>query len=233
MPALQLNDQIPDFNNVEDFKLWLTMKGCQRCDLGFQKDINGVCISRGSAGPRMLIGESPGLVENNTRKSFTGPAGRLMDRIWASVGMSIDDWYLTNTILCRPIAPDGSGKQNLTPKMEQKRRCRPFLDLQIGLIKPRIIVTVGAIATAAILGKSSIRMGDYRGKLITDRAIMIADKSDSGTMEIGRPFIFPILHPAALLHAQRDPTKHQQYKQWMWDDIRKLKQILIEEKIDV
>lgn len=219
--------EIPDFDSIGELNLVLKEDGCRRCDLGFQPNINGCCVSRGtSITTKMIIGEAPGKDEDSTRMPFTGPAGRLMDRIWASVDMDTNDWYLTNTVLCRPIAPSGHGKQNLTPKPEQRSRCRPFFDLQIALVQPRIIVTVGAVATAAILRKPSVRMGDYRGRAITNIGIMIQDDDHPEQVTVGRPLVFPMLHPAAILHAKRDPEKHALYRQQMWDDIQNLKRII-------
>jgi DNA polymerase len=205
------------FSSVEQLNIHLLEKGCKKCDLGFQDNINGCCVSRGDpSSSKMIIGEAPGKDEDSTRKPFTGPAGRLMDKIWASVGMDTNDWYLTNVVLCRPVAPTGSGKQNLTPKAEQRKRCRSYMAQQIDLLRPKLIVTVGAIATAAVLFKPSIRMGSYRGVPI---------HQDFGYT------VFPMLHPAAILHAQRDPAKHLQYRQQMWDDIRRLKTIVEENNL--
>jgi len=178
----------------------------------------------------MIIGEAPGKDEDSTRQPFTGPAGRLMDRIWASVGMDTNDWYLTNTVLCRPIAPREHHKQNLTPKVEQRQRCSPFLDQQIWLLRPRLIVTVGATATAAVMRQKSVRMGDYRGRKFLQE-FSVSPKGRYDPVNKFYADVFPMLHPAAILHAKRDPAKHLQYRQWMWDDIRKLKQIVTEEKL--
>ncbi len=220
--------ELTSCRNINELHLLLKETGCTRCSLGFQTNINGCCVSRGpTVTSKMIVGEAPGKDEDSTREPFTGPAGRLMDRIWASVGMDTKDWYLTNVVLCRPVAPYGSGRQNLTPKAEQRDKCRPFLDEQIRLLKPRLIVTVGATATAALLGARNIRMGDYRGKLI--RNLTLRDWVEPPQFNT---LLFPMLHPAAILHARRDPAKHTQYKQWMWDDIRKLKQIVIEENFD-
>lgn len=214
---LTIHQSVPSFETLGHLNVFLRESGCVRCDLGFQKNINGCCVSRGNMfSTKMIVGEGPGKDEDSTRKPFTGPAGRLMDRIWASVGMDTNDWYLTNVVLCRPVAPSGSGKQNLTPKVEQKDRCSPFLWQQIDMLSPSIIVTVGAVATAAILGQKYVRMGDYRGRLIR-----------------GKRFLhYPMLHPAAILHAQKDPHKHLLYRQQTWEDIQRLKSILQEEKID-
>jgi DNA polymerase len=183
------------------------------CDLGFQPEINGCCVSRGTFNTKkMIIGEAPGKEEDARGAPFTGPAGLLMDRIWESVGMSTNDWYITNVVKCRPVSPKGSGKENFTPRVAQRMACMTYIDNEITLLKPKLIVTVGGIATSYILCRGLIKIGEYRGK----------------TIRSGSRVIFPMLHPAAILHAKRDPAKHQLYRMQMWEDIQKLKEIVEE-----
>ena len=209
--ALTPTEQIPDFSSLEELNEFLKYHGCRRCDLGFQPNINGCCVSRGSkASKLMIIGEAPGRDEDSKRKPFTGPAGRLLDRIWRSVGLDTNDWYLTNVVLCRPVAPNGYGKENLTPKLEQKKICNPYMWQQIQLLNPELIVTLGTHATAAMVKRSTVSIGKYRGKLVRS----------------GRFQVFPMLHPAYLLHNQRDQQKYQQARQWIWQDVNELKKIL-------
>ena len=216
-----------EFADIGDLRMTLTEEGCRACDLGFQEGLNGVCVARGLASSRrMIIGEAPGKHEDAQSEPFVGPAGQLLNKVLESVGFNPDtDFYVTNVVLCRPIAPKGSGKENYTPRMVQRRRCRPFLEQQIGLIQPRIIVTLGKPATEAILGVSGIRMGDYRGKM--QRNVAILQHSEEGTL-IGRPYVFPMLHPAAILHARSQPEKHQLYREQTWEDIKHLKQFIEE-----
>ena len=191
-------------------------RGCRACDLGFQENINGCCVMRGDHGSKvMIVGEAPGKEEDSRRKPFTGPAGQLMDKIFMSVGLNTNDFYCTNVVLCRPVAPWEATKQNLTPKRDQIDRCKPYLNRQIQLVDPRIIITIGGIATATILNKNTIKINDYRGKLLQEN----------------NRLVFPMIHPAAILHASREPAKMLDYKQKTWADIQKLKTILVEEKL--
>lgn len=203
---------IMEVPSIESLKHDLHTKGCTRCNLGFQKGLIGCCVSRGDHSKRrMLIGEAPGRFEDAQSEPFVGPAGKLLDKIFAAVDWDTNkDWYLTNVVLCRPIAEKGSGKENLTPRSTQKARCRPFLDRQIELIQPRIIVTIGGVATQALLKVGSMRMGDYRGRLL----------------DVNGTKVFPMIHPAAILHAQSQPDKWQLYREQTWEDIQKLRQIV-------
>ena len=228
-PVEKIED-IPNYPSVGSLKRHLGINSCRLCSLGFQPEINGVCVARGSElANKMIIGEAPGKEEDSTRTPFSGPAGRLMDDIWKSVGMNTNDWYITNVVLCRPYSPRGSGKENFTPKQDQRKQCKVYLDKQIELIKPKLIVTIGAVATEAILGTKGIKMGDYRGKLFRDRVISI--KEDDNTVTIGRPFIFPMIHPAAILHAKGNQELYDLYREQTWKDIQELKRILEQEKI--
>lgn len=204
---------VDTFTSIAQLECTLIDRGCQACSLGFQPEINGCCVSRGIPDTRrMIIGEAPGKHEDSQSQSFVGPAGKLLDKIWTSVGWDTNDWYITNVCLCRPYMPRGSGKENYTPKAEQIKTCRPYLLKQIELIEPDIIVTLGRTATEAIMGPIK-SMGSIRGRA---QWIKISHNY------IYRDYLtFPMIHPAAIL---RDPNGP--YKQQTWEDIQKLKEIV-------
>ncbi len=215
---LHINDSIPQFRSVTELALNLHTWGCRRCSLGFQKEINGCCVSRGNMeSRRMIIGEAPGKEEDSKRSPFTGPAGRLMDQIFASVGLSTErHFYITNVVKCRPYLPKGSGKENFTPKTEQQQLCRPFIEKEIELIQPKLIVLMGKVAVDNILPEyKKQNIGMIRGQVIRKNGIVY----------------FPMLHPAAILHAQRDPDLEQQYKEQTWEDIQRLRDLIVQENL--
>ncbi len=204
------------FENLADLQLTLINEGCVACDLGFQEGLNGCCVARGNPlKRRMIIGEAPGRFEDAQSSPFVGPAGILWDKIMLSVGWTDEDWYITNCVLCRPIAPKGSGKENFTPRVEQRKKCRPYLDAQIRFIRPRVIVTLGKPATETILGHKGIRMGNVHGRKFLE----------------GEKIIFPLYHPAFLLHSQKNPQQYQEVRENMWQDIQKLREIVDEENL--
>lgn len=164
----------------------------------------------------------PGKHEDKERIPFVGKAGILNEEYFNEAGLYTKDFWVTNCVLCRPIATKGSGRENLTPKMKQRRRCKPYLELQIDLIKPRLIVTLGKIAAETILGKKEVKsMGAVRGKIYEINLFSQQEKT----------IVFPVLHPAALLHSQRDPDKHKIYTQQFTEDINKLKSLIIERRL--
>lgn len=185
-------------------------EGCKLCELGSQPGIDS-CRSRGS-GPNMIVGEGPGFIENQTGVVFTGPAGILLDDIWKSVGMDTNDFYLTNTIRCRPVAPEYSGKQNLEPTLEQKQTCWFYLSEEIRLLNPRLIVTLGKHATQSFIRVKT--MGEVRGRVFTINLL--------GQERL----IFPMYHPAAILHAKHKTEVYDDYRTKTWQDVQKLKELI-------
>jgi len=216
--VLRVNDTIPNFHRIEDLKHFLETTGCRRCELGSQEGLHGCCVARGTSKNKlMIVGEAPGKNEDLTKTPFSGPAGKKLDEIWASVGMSTKDWWLTNTINCRPIAPPGSGRENTPPTAAQKKACNVFLFDQIRLLQPRIIVPLGAVATASILGMSSIKMGDYRGRLFQKEF-----PANSGR----ECDIFPMYHPSYLIRNNGNKERYNSIRSIIWKDIQLLKSLV-------
>lgn len=199
---------------IQDFALQLKQSGCQKCYLGKQSDINGIVVYRGNPeSRRMIIGEGPGAIEDSCGQPFTGPAGILLDKIFASVEWDTNkDWYLGNVIKCRPKAPPGYGKQNLTPIKECLLACRPYIKFEISTLKPRVVVLQGLSAARSLLElPSSARMKDLAGKFVYSNKFP------------NIPF-YIMYHAAALLHAQKNPDLEQQLKQATWNHIRYLRE---------
>jgi DNA polymerase len=157
----------------------------------------------------MLVGEAPGLYEDRLGKTFVGPAGLLCDKIFESVGIDTNqDMYLGNICKCRPVAPKGSGKQNYTPRAEQKKNCAPYIRREIELINPKIVVIAGLTAAQGLLGwDNKVRMGDIAGTFIEKERLY-----------------FVIYHPAYIIHAQKSGTVVAlEARKKMWDHIKILR----------
>lgn len=155
--------------------LYRQIASCPDCDL---------CRNRTHAvpgeGPEdaelMFVGEGPGFYEDQQARPFVGPAGRFLEELLASIGLERQAVYITNVIKCRP--PD-----NRDPLPVEIEACRKYLQRQIELIKPRLIVTLGRYSLAWFLPKETI--GKAHGQL----------KARDGL------HILPMYHPAAALHA--------------------------------
>lgn len=171
---------------------------CQKCPLG--KTRTNIVFSGGVPNSKlMLIGEAPGYYEDQKGEPFVGKAGQLLDKIFASVGLSRQkDVYICNTIKCRP-------PENRDPLPEEKEACREYLDAQINILKPKIILLCGRVAVQSILG-STQGITKIRGK-------WFEGPNYSKMM--------PIFHPSYLL---RNDSREKGSPKWlMWQDIQEIK----------
>ncbi len=147
----------------------------------------------------VLIGEAPGYWEDQKGKPFVGKAGQLLDKIFASVGLSRErDVYICNTLKCRP--PD-----NRNPLPEEKDACREYLDAQLEILQPKIILLCGGVALQSMLPQYS-GITKVRGKWF--------DGPYGSKM-------MPIFHPSYLL---RNDSREKGSPKWlMWQDIQEIK----------
>ncbi|MHB9112442.1 MAG: uracil-DNA glycosylase [Thermoleophilia bacterium] len=151
---------------------------CQRCELG--KTRTNAVLGSGSADSRlMFVGEAPGYHEDQQGVPFVGQAGKLLDRLLGRIELTRAEVYVANVLKCRP--PD-----NRDPLASEIETCRPFLEEQISIIRPKVICTLGNFST----------------KLLSDRP-------DGISRIHGRPqempghegiLLFPVYHPAAALY---------------------------------
>ena len=147
----------------------------------------------------VLIGEAPGYWEDQKGKPFVGKAGQLLDKIFASVELSRErDVYICNTLKCRP--PD-----NRNPLPEEKAACREYLDAQLEILQPKIILLCGGVALQSMLPQYS-GITKVRGKWF--------DGPYGSKM-------MPIFHPSYLL---RNDSREKGSPKWlMWQDIQEIK----------
>jgi DNA polymerase len=138
----------------------------------------------------MVVGEQPGDMEDRAGKPFVGPSGKLLDRAFDRAGIARDDVYVTNAVKHFKWAKDARTKRRIhkTPSAGEIRACFPWLQQEIALIKPRVIVCLGATAAKALLGRT-FSVTKRRGMLI---------ESDLA------PAVFATVHPSAVLRARRD-----------------------------
>lgn len=179
-------------------KLNEALKGCNRCPLGATR--GSLVFGRGSEeAPIVLIGEGPGEQEDLQGEPFVGRAGQLLDKILAAVDFTQEDYYICNVVKCRP-------PHNRVPNPEEVACCKEFLRQQVGLIRPKIIVLLGASAAKAVLDPN-IAITKARGKWVERNGFLM----------------MPTFHPAALL---RDPQK----KIPVWDDFKEIRRVYDELK---
>jgi uracil-DNA glycosylase len=138
----------------------------------------------------LVIGEAPGAEEDARGEPFVGRAGKLLDAILYSVGLDRTNCYIANVLKCRPPG-------NRDPHPEEAAHCRPFLDRQIALIRPRLILAVGRIAAQHLLGTEA-PVGKLRGRV-------------HRLPGAGTPLVVTY-HPAYLLRSPQEKRK-------VWDDL--------------
>jgi len=133
-----------------------TVSGCLRCPLhaGRTRTVFGVGNHQADW---LIVGEAPGAEEDRRGEPFVGRAGRLLDGMLAALGYARDAVYIANVVKCRP-------PENRDPRPEEAEACAPYLDRQIALLEPRIIVAVGRVAAQRLLGTDS-PVGRLRGKV--------------------------------------------------------------------
>ncbi|MBR1617312.1 uracil-DNA glycosylase [bacterium] len=164
---------------------------CRACSLS--KTRNKVVFSDGDINALiMFIGEAPGKNEDETGLPFIGRAGQLLRKYLFEAGYQTNDFYIANTVKCRP-------PQNRKPTKEEKNACRHFLDTQIKEINPKIIVLVGSTALESFIENKSLTITNARGKIFEKE---------------GRKF-FPIFHPSYLLryHSTEKGSPRYLFKQ--------------------
>ena len=170
--------------------------GCTRCELA-QSRTNTVFGVGNTQADWMIIGEAPGAEEDRRGEPFVGRAGKLLDEMLRAAGQSRDSVFIANILKCRP-------PNNRDPKPVEAAACRDYLERQIELIDPDIILAVGRIAAQTLLGTDS-PVGRLRGK----------------RHSLGSVPLIVTYHPAYLL---RSPSQ----KRKAWDDLSLARRVLSE-----
>lgn len=137
-------------------KIAAEVRGCPLCKLARTRK-NAVPGEGQLAARIMFVGEAPGRSEDEKGRPFVGAAGRILDDLLEKAGIERSQVFITNVVKCRP-------PNNRVPEDDEAAACRPYLDRQIALIKPRVICILGRTAYSSLLGGSSITAN--RGKIV-------------------------------------------------------------------
>jgi DNA polymerase len=145
----------------------MSAEGCQRCPLARTRDkvvFGGVDGYRGIRADLMIVGEAPGAEEDAEGMPFLGAAGQKLDVLLAEAGLDRKSAYITNVVKCRPIKErEGHPPTNRAPEPSEIAACWNYLESQITLVRPRVIVALGVTAVARLLGHGA-RVGASRGR---------------------------------------------------------------------
>jgi DNA polymerase len=178
--------------------------GCKACGL-WERGTQTV-FGEGGASPKvMFVGEQPGNEEDLSGKPFVGPAGRLLDKALEEAGIDRSEVYVTNVVKHFKWEPRGKRRIHAKPNGQEIAACRPWLDAEIAVVSPQVIVCLGATAAQALVGKQ-FRVTQRRGELID---------SPLGAK------VMATVHPSSILRAPDDETRRVERQRFV-DDLKKL-----------
>jgi uracil-DNA glycosylase len=167
--------------------------GCRGCDL--YEDATQTVFGEGAAKARVvLVGETPGDQEDRQGKPFVGPAGRELDRALERAGIDRKEAYVTNAVKHFRFQERGKRRIHQKPDGRHIKACRPWLDAELGLLKPEALIVMGATAAQALLG-ASFKVTKERGKLLETELA---------------PIVVATIHPSAILRERDDDARHLQ-----------------------
>jgi len=189
-------------NNRAGFleKLESEVENCRRCSL--YKTRTNIVFGAGPANAElMIVSEAPGFNEDQKGVPFVGAAGELLNKLLKMTGLKREESYICNILKCRPVT---SNLENRPPRSEEIEACTPFLDRQIEIVKPNLIVTLGRYSASYILPKIGYSFRSMAG---------VHGKTFRGCLLNKAVTVIPTYHPAAALY-------NPKYKDAIEEDFR-------------
>lgn len=181
---------------------------CKACDL-WKKGTQTVFGQGARRANVIFVGEQPGNEEDLTGKPFVGPAGKLFDNALEEAGIDRKQTYVTNVVKHFKWEPRGKRRIHKKPNAVEIGACRPWLEAEIALIKPEVIVVLGATAAQALLGPK-FRVTKQRGQFLESTLA---------------PYVMATVHPSSILRAPDDETRRLEYRRFV-DDLKKLARVI-------
>lgn len=182
---------------------------CRKCAIGSERRNN--VYGEGDARARlMVVGEGPGETEDELGRPFVGRAGQLLDRMLAAIGLPREQVYICNTVKCRPTVAGPYGVRNRAPDAQETENCRPFLEEQIAIVAPQVILALGSPAAKWFLGQD-FKITRMRGRWYL------------GPRDIPLMVTF---HPAYIL--RQTGGQIEGVKRMVWDDLKAVRDNLDE-----
>ena len=197
--AAPLIPPTPNLRNLRE-----AAAGCTACDLwrlGTQ-----TVFGEGSRDARvMMVGEQPGDKEDLQGRPFVGPAGAVLDKALAAAGIDRNDVYVTNIVKHFKWEPRGKRRIHKKPNTVQITACRPWLNAEIKVVKPEVVVLLGATAAQGVLGRD-FRVTQHRGEWVSSP---IAS------------YVIATVHPSSILRAPDDESRHEEMRK-LTEDLKKV-----------
>jgi uracil-DNA glycosylase len=170
---------------------------CTRCDL-YTRATQTVFGEGAADAAMVLLGEQPGDQEDKQGHPFVGPAGRVLDRALREAGISRGDVYVTNAVKHFKWIERGKRRIHQRPNAAEIKACRFWLDAELGVVHPRLMVLLGAVAGEAVFG-SRFRVGEHRGKV------------EEAALGSWRGLVVSTIHPSAVLRGPDAQTRERSY----------------------
>jgi DNA polymerase len=184
--------------------------GCKACDLW--KLGTQTVFGEGGANARvMMVGEQPGDKEDLLGRPFVGPAGIVLDKALAAAGIERKDVYVTNIVKHFKWEPRGKRRLHKKPNALEISACRPWLEAEINVVKPQVVVLLGATAAQGVLG-SQFRVTRQRGQWVQSSVA---------------PLVMATVHPSSILRAPDDDSRHEEMRKFVADLRRVATQIKV------
>ena len=183
---------------------------CKACDLW--KHATQTVFGEGSANATiMFVGEQPGDAEDRAGHPFVGPAGKLLDQALQEAGIQRNEVYVTNAVKHFSWTPQERGKRRIhkKPRASEIQACRPWLDAQIRLVKPQVLVCLGATAAQTLLGKT-FSVTRQRGQVVKSALA---------------PNVIATVHPSSILRARDENERRSQMHEFV-ADLKKVAELL-------
>ena len=181
---------------------------CKACDL-WKRGTQTVF----GEGPRraivLFVGEQPGNEEDLAGEPFVGPAGRLFNDALAEAGIDRRQTYVTNVVKHFKWEPRGKRRIHKKPNSQEINACRPWLEAELAVVKPKVIVALGATAAQALLGPK-FRVTKQRGEFLESTLA---------------PYVMATVHPSSILRAPDDDTRRLERRRFV-DDLKKLARVI-------
>lgn len=189
-------------------KLQQAARGCQACPLW--KTGTQTVFGEGARKAKVVfVGEQPGNDEDIAGKPFVGPAGKLLDKALVEAGINRDEVYVTNAVKHFKWEPKGKRRIHKKPNAREIAACRPWLDAELDLLKPKVVVCLGATAAQALLGKD-FKVTQRRGEFV---------KSSLA------PHAVATVHPSSILRAPDEESRRADYARFV-ADLKKIAKVI-------
>jgi DNA polymerase len=189
---------VPQNPTIEE--LQMAARNCHACPL-WKRGTQTVFGDGSRHAKVVFVGEQPGNDEDLAGKPFVGPAGKLLDKALVEAGINRDEVYVTNAVKHFKWEPKGKRRIHKKPNAREIAACRPWLDAELEVLKPKVLVALGATAAQALLGKTFL-VSKRRGELIESP---LAEK------------VLATVHPSSILRAPDDETRHSEMKRFIAD----------------